>query len=86
MQYKQCALRTGHANYVSKFTVSYFLILRGSLVVEVDSKIYTQQLIPGVTGGGGVCSKLILRVTPLSPRELKVLEGTHGTNPMGLRC
>ena len=44
MQYKQCALRTGHANYVSKFTVSYFLILRGSLVVEVDSKIYTQQL------------------------------------------
>ena len=30
-------------NYVSKITVSYFLILRGSLVVEVDSKIYTQQ-------------------------------------------
>ena len=25
-------------------TVSYFLILRGSLVVEVYSKIYTQQL------------------------------------------
>ena len=32
-------------NYVSKFTVSYFLILRGSLVVEVDSKIYTQQWV-----------------------------------------
>ena len=30
-------------NYVSKITVSYFLILRISLVVEVDSKIYTQQ-------------------------------------------
>ena len=29
--------------YVSKFTVSFFLLLRGSLVVEVDSKIYTQQ-------------------------------------------
>ena len=32
-----------HILYVSKFTVSYFLILRGCLVVEVDSKIYTQQ-------------------------------------------
>ena len=33
-----------HINYVSKFTVSYFLIQRGSLVVKEDSKIYTQHL------------------------------------------
>ena len=29
--------------------------------------------------------KLILRVTPLNASGYKVLEGTHGTNPMGLR-
>ena len=28
-------------NYVRKFTVSYLLTLRGSLVVEVDSKLKT---------------------------------------------
>ena len=34
-------------DYVSKFIVSYFLILRGSLVVEVDSKI---DLLPKSSG------------------------------------
>ena len=32
-----------------------------------------------------MCLKLIPRVTPLNDAgELKVLEGTHGTEPMGL--
>ena len=31
-----------------------------------------------------MCLKLIPRVTPLNARELKVLEGTHGTKPMEL--
>ena len=41
--------------------------------------------VPRVTGGGEVCLKLILRVTPLNVGEIKVLEGTHGSDPMGLR-
>ena len=31
-----------------------------------------------------MCLKLILWVTPLNAGELKVLEGTHGTDPMEL--
>ena len=31
-----------------------------------------------------MCLKLILQVTPLNMGELKVLEGTHRTEPMGL--
>ena len=39
--------------------------------------------LPG--GGGKVCLKLIPQVYPLNAGELKVLEGTHGTNPIVLR-
>ena len=31
-----------------------------------------------------MCLKLTPRVTPLNARELRVLEGTHGTKPKGL--
>ena len=31
-----------------------------------------------------MCLKLIPRVTPLNAGKLKVLEGTQGTEPMGL--
>ena len=38
----------------------------------------------GNKGQGKVCLKLIPRVTPLNAQKLKVSEGTHGTDPMGL--
>ena len=41
--------------------------------------------VPGVTGGGEVCLKLITQVTPPKRGEPKMLEGLHGTDPMGLR-
>ena len=37
----------------------------------------------GQQGEGEVCLKLIPWVTPLNAGKLKVLEGTHGSDPMG---
>ena len=41
--------------------------------------------VPGVTGGEEVCLRLILWVIPLTVGEFKVLKGSNGTNPAGLR-
>ena len=46
-----------------------------SLTLNNDKDIYN----------GWPLLKLIPRVTPFNARELKVLEGTHGTEPMGLQ-
>ena len=41
--------------------------------------------VPGVTRGRGSMFKAYSADHPLKCGELKVLEGTHGTKPMGLR-
>ena len=53
--------------------------------IGIYSQIIGSHLnVPGVTREGEVCLKLIPQVTPLNTGELKVLEGTHESDPMEL--
>ena len=53
------------------------------LVIFLD-RLHRLRLTRGDKGEVEVCLKLIPRVTPLNAGELKVKEGTHGTDQMGL--
>ena len=61
------------------------LCLKYKITYWFDPGAQSHLHVPGGTRGRRICLEILLRVTPLKAGELKVIEGTLGTDSMGLQ-